>query len=204
MIKFLNVLYHNFMFHHMGLSVRYAICLIWVQNKLLVQIFRGGKNTFRSTFHDKIFLIRNSIKFDKIELLGNLSTGLSGEGGATRILAGKVDFWFLDRILTFEIFDVSLKIKSWQIWRRHVLHKKSKLFSRNEAMLQGSSMGHQLVLTEVGVIAAGHGALVGLYPCMPPHVIISVTDHRESFGAKLAWVRFLMSVHSSDMSLYDA
>ena len=53
-------------------------------------------------------------------------------------------------------------------------------------MLQGSSMGHQLVLTEVGVVAAGYGALVGLYPCVSPHVVISVTDHAELHGAESA------------------
>jgi len=47
-------------------------------------------------------------------------------------------------------------------------------------------MGHQLVLTEVGVVAAGHGALVGLYPYMSPHVVISVTDHRKPFRAECA------------------
>ena len=66
------------------------------------------------------------------------------------------------------------------------MHKVSKQSSRNEAMFLGSAMGHQLVLTEVGVVAAGNGALVGLYPCMSPHVVISVTDHRKSFRAKVA------------------
>ena len=68
-------------------------------------------------------------------------------------------------------------------------------------MFLGSAMGHQLVPPEVGVAAAGYGTLVGLDPCMSPHVVISVADHRKSFGAEFARVRFLKSMHSSDMSL---
>ena len=51
--------------------------------------------------------------------------------------------------------------------------------SRNVAVFYGPAMAHQLVLAEVGEVAAGYGALVGLYPCVSPHVVISVTDHAE-------------------------
>ena len=73
-----------------------------------------------------------------------------------------------------------------KIWGRHVLNQKIKLSSRNVGMLFGSTMVRQLVLSEVGVVAAGYGAVVGLIPCMSPHVVISVADHRKSFGAEFA------------------
>ena len=58
--------------------------------------------------------------------------------------------------------------------------------SRNVAVFSGPPMVHQLVLAEVGVVAAGYGALVGLDPCVSPHVVISVTDHAELHGAESA------------------
>ena len=60
-----------------------------------------------------------------------------------------------------------------------MLDQETKLTSRNVAMFFGPAMAHQLVLAEVGEVAAGYGALVGLDPCVSPHVVISVTDHAE-------------------------
>ena len=54
-------------------------------------------------------------------------------------------------------------------------------------------VGH-LVLSEVGVLAAGHGTLVRLVPCMSPHMVISVTDHRKLFKAYRATIRLSFSV----------
>ena len=71
-------------------------------------------------------------------------------------------------------------------------------------MLFGSAMVIQLVLSEVGVVAAGYGAVVGLLPCMSPHVVISISYDSKLFRAECARVRFLMSMHSSDVNLYDA
>lgn len=68
-------------------------------------------------------------------------------------------------------------------------------------MFSGPAMAHQLVLAEVGIIAARHGTLVGLNSCVSPHVVISVTDHRKSFRAECAWIRPLLSVNSSDVNL---
>ena len=76
--------------------------------------------------------------------------------------------------------------------------------SRNVLMLPGPAMDHQLVLAEVRLVAARYGALVGLYPCMSPHVVISVTDHRKSFRAKCARVWFFVGMHTADMYLYNA
>ena len=66
--------------------------------------------------------------------------------------------------------------------------------SRYVTVFSGPAMAHQLVLAEVGVVAAGYGALVGLYPCVSPHVVISVTDHRKLFQAHRATIRLSFSV----------
>ena len=55
-------------------------------------------------------------------------------------------------------------------------------------------MVDHLVLSEVGVMAAGHGTLIRLVPCMSPHMVISVTDHRKLFQAHRAAVRLPFSV----------
>jgi hypothetical protein len=84
------------------------------------------------------------------------------------------------------------------------LDQETKLTRRDVTMFSGPAMAHQLVLAEVGMVAAGHGTLVGLYPCVSPHVVISVTDHGEPHGAKSGLVWFLVGMHSSDMNLYQA
>ena len=68
--------------------------------------------------------------------------------------------------------------------------------SRNVAVFLRPAMAHQLVLAEVGEVAAGYGALVGLDPCVSPHVVIPVTDHAELHRAECARIRLLVSMHS--------
>ena len=55
-------------------------------------------------------------------------------------------------------------------------------------------MVNHLVLSEIGLLAAGHGTLIRLVPCMSPHMVISVSDHRKLFLAYRAAIRLVFSV----------
>ena len=61
----------------------------------------------------------------------------------------------------------------------------------------------KLVLSEVGLLAARHRALVRFHFCVSPHVVISVTDHRKSHVAHLAAVRFMSRMGSFVHLNYD-
>ena len=99
---------------------------------------------------------------------------------------GGLHIWKYLRLLIIGDLGDSSLILNRKVWGRHVLHKETEMASRYVTVFSGPAMVHQLVLAEVGVVAAGYGALVGLYPCVSPHVVISVTDHRKSFRAKFA------------------
>ena len=80
-------------------------------------------------------------------------------------------------------------------------YQLSEIAIRNLPMHFGSAMTHELVLAEVRLVTPGNGTQVGLDPCMSPHVVISVTDHRKPFRAEFARVWFLVSMNSSYMGL---
>ena len=61
-------------------------------------------------------------------------------------------------------------------------------------MFVGATMVNHLVLSEIGLLAAGHRTFIRLVPCMSPHMVISVSNHRKLFLAYRTTIWFLFSV----------